>query len=334
MSQVVVNRSPAVRPTPALGARLTASRKGFWLPGFVVLALIVFFSVETPSFATIRNVTALSSQAASLLIACLGSTFVVMMGSIDLSVGAIVILTGAIGVRIMNSYGLGLSILPIAALIGGALGLLNGIVYVRGRIQSFVVTLGSLSIFTGVGLNLLDGRAVEFTNEDFGDVAIGQVLPHVPNIALWAVGAWLVVVFVSQRTRFGRYMYLIGGGETVARTAGVPVDRFKVYAFGLSGLMAGLAAILLVARLGSAGPSLGSDLLLDTMAAIVVGGTSLAGGVGGPQRTLIGVLIIAILDNGLNLMGVSEYTQMIVKGAVVIVAVLVSRESSTQAVVK
>ena len=98
--------------------------------------------------------------------------------------------------------------------------------------------------------------------------------------------------------------------------------------------MAGLAAILLVARLGSAGPSLGSDLLLDTMAAIVVGGTSLAGGVGGPQRTLIGVLIIAILDNGLNLMGVSEYTQMIVKGADVIVAVLVSRESSTQAVVK
>ena len=214
MSQVVVNRSTAVRPTPALGARLTASRKGFWLPGFVVLALIVFFSVETPSFATIRNVTALSGQTASLSIACRGSTFVVMMGSIDLSVGAIVILTGSIG---------------------GALGLFNGIVYVRGRIQSFVVTLGSLSIFTGIGLNLLDGRAVEFTNEDFGDVAIGQVLPHVPNIALWAVGAWLVVVFVSQRTRFGRYMYLIDGGETVARTAGVPIDRFKVYAFGLSG---------------------------------------------------------------------------------------------------
>jgi ribose transport system permease protein len=243
----------------------------------------------------------LSGQTASLLIACLGSAFVVMMGSIDLSVGAIVILTGAIGVKIMNSYGLGLSILPIAALIGGTLGLFNGIVYVRGRIQSFVVTLGSLSIFTGIDLNLLDGRAVEFTNEDFDDVAIGQVLPHVPNIALWAVGAWLVVVFVSQRTRFGRYMYLIGGGETVARTAGVPVDRFKVYAFGLSGLMAGLAAILLVARLGSAGPSSRFGSAAGHDGPIVVGGTSLAGGVGGPQRTLIGVLIIAILDNGLNL---------------------------------
>lgn len=334
MSQLVVDRPASARAGVAFRARFSDIRKGFWLPSFVVLALIAFFSAETSSFATIRNVTALSGQAASLLIACLGSTFVVMMGSIDLSVGAIVVLTGALGVKIMNAYGLGLSILPVAALIGGALGLINGLIYVRGRIQSFVVTLGTLSIFTGVALNLLDGRAVEFSNFDFGDVAIAQAVPHLPNIALWAIGAWLVVVFISQRTRFGRYMYLIGGGETVARIAGVPVDRFKVYAFGLSGLMAGLSAILLVARLGSAGPSLGSELLLDTMAAIVVGGTSLAGGVGGPQRTLVGVLIIAILDNGLNLMGVSEYTQMIVKGAVVIAAVLVSRESSAQAVVK
>ncbi len=335
MSEVAVKRPAGIgAQSAAFGARLSAFRNGFGLPALAVLGLIVFFSIETPAFATIRNVTALSGQASSLLIACLGSTFVVMMGSIDLSVGAIVLLTGAIGVQVMNAYNLDLSILPIAALIGGALGLLNGLIYVRGRIQSFVVTLGALSIFNGIGLNLLDGRAVEFSNFDFGDVAIAQAIPHVPNIALWAIGAWLVVVFVAARTRFGRYMYLIGGGETVARTAGVPVDRFKIYAFGLSGLMAGLAAILLVARLGSAGPSLGSDLLLDTMAAIVVGGTSLAGGVGGPQRTLIGVLIVAILDNGLNLMGLSEYTQMIVKGTVVIAAVLVSREASPQAVVK
>lgn len=334
MSQLITDQPARAAARPALRTALSAVRSGFWLPGLVVLALVVFFSVETSSFATIRNVTALSAQAAGLLIACLGSTFVVMMGSIDLSVGAIVTLTGALGVRIMNAYGLGLTILPIAALIGGMLGVLNGVIYVRGGIQSFVATLGTLSIFTGIALNLLSGRAIEFADYDFGDVAIAQAVPHVPNIALWAVGAWLVVVVVSQRTRFGRYMYLIGGGETVARTAGVPVDRFKIYAFGLSGLMAGLAAILLVARLGSAGPSLGSDLLLNTLAAIVVGGTSLAGGVGGPQRTLVGVLIIAILDNGLNLMSVSEYTQMIVKGAVVIAAVLMSRQRSTQAIVK
>jgi ribose transport system permease protein len=335
MSELAAPHSAAER-TPRQSARvlLAALRGGLWLPIAVVILLALVFSVETDSFATLRNLTALSGQAAGLLIACLGSTFVVMMGSIDLSVGATVVLTGALSVLLMNGLGLGLVMLPAAAAIGGVLGLFNGLIYVRGRIQSFVVTLGALSIFTGVALNLLGGRAIEFTDYDFGDVAIGQLIPRVPNIALWAIAAWAVVVFVSQRTRFGRYMYLIGGGETVARTAGVPVSRYKIYAFGLSGLTAGLAAILLVARLGSAGPSLGADLLLDTMAAIVVGGTSLAGGVGGPHRTLIGVLIIAMLDNGLNLMGISEYTQMIVKGVVVIAAVLVSRQPLDQVVVK
>lgn len=139
---------------------------------------------------------------------------------------------------------------------------------------------------------------------------------------------------LADRTRFGRYMYIIGGGETVAHTSGIPVRRYKIFAFALSGLLAGLGSVLAVARLGAAGPSLGSDLLLNSLAAIVVGGTSLAGGVGGPQRTLIGVLIIAILDNGLNLMGVSQYTQMVVKGAVVVVAVLVSQQRLRNAVVK
>jgi ribose transport system permease protein len=318
----------------AWSATFADMRKGLWLPSFVVIALAVFFAVETDSFATLRNITALSGEAASLLVACLGTSFVVLMGSIDLSVGAIVLLSGAVSVTIMNAFGLGNSILPIAVVIGGVLGLVNGAIYVFGGIPSFVVTLGSLSIFTGLGLNLLQGRAVEYTNYNFGNVAIGRLIPHFPNIALWAIGAWIVTVFVGQRTRFGRYMYLIGGGETVARTAGVPVKRFKIYAFGLSGAMAGLAAILLVARLGAAGPSLGTDLLLNTLAAVVVGGTSLAGGVGGPHRTLIGVLIIAMLDNGLNLMGVSEYTQMIVKGAVVIGAVLVSREGGRGYVIK
>ena len=135
-------------------------------------------------------------------------------------------------------------------------------------------------------------------------------------------------------TRFGRYMYIIGGGEAVATTEGIPVRRYKIYAFMLSGMMAGLAGALAVARLGTAGPTLGQDLLLNTLAAIVVGGTSLSGGVGGVHRTLIGVLIIALLDNGLNLMGVNQYTQMMVKGAVVIAAVLVGQDRGKSTVMK
>jgi ribose transport system permease protein len=308
--------------------------KSLWLPVAVVLGLAAFFAVATDSFARLRNFTAITGQAGTLLIVCLGSTFVVLMGSIDLSVGAVVLLVGASSVMLLNATHLGLWIIPLAAALGGLLGAANGLVYVFGRIPSFVVTLGSLSVFTGVALQILQGRAIQFDNPDFEEIAIGQLIHHLPNIALCALLAWIIVVFVADRTRFGRYMYIIGGGETVARTSGIPVGRYKIYAFALSGLLAGVGAILAVARLGAAGPSLGSDLLLNNLAAIVVGGTSLAGGTGGPHRTLIGVLIIAILDNGLNLMGVSQYTQMMIKGVVVIVAVLVSQDRQRLAVVK
>jgi ribose/xylose/arabinose/galactoside ABC-type transport system permease subunit len=325
--------NPAIAPSAWLD-RFRHSDKSVWLPIAVVAALVVFFSLATDSFATLRNFTAVSGQAGTLLMVCLGATFVVLMGSIDLSIGAIVLLVGAASVLVLNATGIGLAILLFSAVLGAVLGAINGVIYVRGRIPSFVVTLGTLSVFTGIALQLLDGRAIQYNDLSIETIAIGQLVPRLPNIALWALVAWAVVVLIADRTRFGRYMYLIGGGEAVARTSGVPVARYKVYAFALSGLLAGLGAILAVARLGAVGPSLGSDLLLNSLAAIVVGGTSLAGGTGGPQRTLIGVLIIAILDNGLNLMGVSQYTQMVVKGVVVVAAVLVSQDRIRSAVIK
>lgn len=300
----------------------------------VVVALFAFFSLATDSFATLRNFTAVSGQAGMLLIACLGGTFVILTGSIDLSVGAVVLLVGALGVHILNATGQGAVAIVASAAIGAGLGAVNGLLYAYGRIPSFIVTLGTLSVFSGFALWILDGRPVQFDLSGFEDVAIGQLVPRLPNIALAALLTWALMVVVAARTRFGRYIYLIGGGESVAHAAGIPVRRYKALAFALSGLLAGLAAILAVARLGAAGPSLGSDLLLNSLAAIVVGGTSLAGGAGGPQRTLFGVLIIAILDNGLNLMGVSQYPQMVVKGLVVVGAVLVSRDRTASGIVK
>lgn len=322
------------KPLRGISDAFRSVEKSLWFPIGVVLFLFVFFSLATDSFATIRNFTAISGQAATLLIVCLGATFVVLMGSIDLSIGAIVLLVGAGSVQILNAFGIGYWVLPLAALLGGLLGSVNGVIYAYGRIPSFIVTLGTLSVFSGIALTLLDGRAIQFNTPGFEQIAIGQFIPRLPNIALWSLIAWALVVVVAVRTRFGRYMYLIGGGEQVATTSGLPVRRYKIYAFAISGVLAGLGSILAVARLGAAGPSLGSDLLLNSLAAIVVGGTSLAGGVGGPHRTLIGVLIIAILDNGLNLMGVSQYLQMIIKGLVVIAAVLVSRSATQEAVVK
>jgi ribose/xylose/arabinose/galactoside ABC-type transport system permease subunit len=307
---------------------------GAWLPIAVVLALAAFFSVATDSFLTLRNMTGILGQASTLLLACLGASFVVLMGSIDLSVGAAVLLVGAVTVTALNYADIGVLALPLAVLIGAGLGLVNGLIFAFGRIPSFVVTLGTLSIFTGAAWQLLQGRALRFDSIVFEDLAIGQLLPRIPNIALFAIVAWVLMTLIGFKTRFGRYMYIIGGGEAVARTAGLPVRRYKIYAFALSGALAGLAGALATARLGAAGPTLGQELLLNSLAAIVVGGTSLAGGIGGVHRTLIGVLIIALLDNGLNLMGVNQYTQMVIKGAVVVAAVLIGQDRGRQAVIK
>ena len=319
---------------PARTLRLKGLRSGVWLPVGVVVALSVFFALATPSFLTLRNASGILGQASTLLLACLGASFVVLMGSIDLSVGAVVLLTGAVTVTALNAGSIGVFALPLAVVFGTGLGFANGAIFAFGRIPSFVVTLGTLSFFTGAGWQLLEGRALPFDSDTFENLAIGQLVPSVPNIALFALIAWGVMALVGFRTRFGRYMYIIGGGEAVARTAGMPVRRYQIYAFALSGAMAGLAGALAAARLGAAGPTLGQDLLLNSLAAIVVGGTSLSGGVGGVHRTLIGVLIIALLDNGLNLMGVNQYTQMMIKGAVVVAAVLISQTRTRQLVIK
>lgn len=333
MSQDISSKNERIAEKPDDGSKLDLT-SGIILPVAVVVSLIVFFSIATESFLTVRNMTGILGQASTLLLACLGASFVILMGCIDLSVGAIVLLVGAITVKSLNLFDVGIGALLVAMFAGAGLGALNGLIYAIGRIPSFVVTLGTLSVFTGAAWEILQGRALRFTSYSFEELAIGQFIPAIPNIALFAIGIWAILALAGRYTRFGRYMYFIGGGEAVSRTAGLPVLRYKIYAFALSGLTAGLAGSLAVARLGAAGPTLGQDLLLNTLAAIVVGGTSLSGGIGGVHRTLIGVAIIALLDNGLNLMGVNQYTQMMIKGAVVVVAVLIGQDRTKSTVIK
>jgi ribose transport system permease protein len=318
-------------PARRVGAKVGV---GAILPIAVIVVLVVAFAVSTDAFLTFRNLTAVASQASILLLASTGATFVILMGSIDLSVGAIVLLVGAVVVTAINALDLGFAAIALGVLLGGALGLSNGFVFARGLIPSFVVTLGSLSVFSGIALELLQGRALQYNSPAFDELAIGQLVPHFPNVALIAIILWAVMTSVCFKTRFGRYMYVIGGGEAVAKTSGVPVVRYKIYAFVLSGALAGVAGTLAVARVGAAGPTLGTDLLLNSLAAVVVGGTSLSGGVGGVHRTLLGVLIITILDDGLNLLGVNQYLQMIIKGAVVVTAVLASQDRSKVFIIK
>ena len=172
-----------------------------WLPFLVVAALIVFFSLASDAFLSLRNMTGILGQASTLLLACLGASFVILMGSIDLSVGAIVLLVGAITVLAINSLGLGVEALVLAVAVGSILGLANGAVYAFGRIPSFVVTLGTLSVFTGAAWELLQGRALRFTSPAFEDLAIGQAIPYIPNIALFALAAWALGILVWDEKR-------------------------------------------------------------------------------------------------------------------------------------
>jgi ribose transport system permease protein len=305
------------------------------LPLLALLALIVFFSVRAEAFLSAANLTLISGQAGILLLASLGATLVIIAGSVDLSVGSIALLTGAVLASLINA-GIGnpVLIVLIAVAVGAAIGLLNGVVFAYGRVPSFIATLGTLSLFAGIGLTILQGSTINFTDQGIRDLAIGQFIPNIQNAALIAVVAFLIVWFFARRTRFGLYVYAVGGNERVVELAGVNTRRVKVLILIVSGITAGLAGLLLTAQLGAAGPTTGSTILLDSVAAIVIGGTALSGGVGGVGRTVLGVLILTVLSNGLNQIGAADYTQTIIKGLVIIVAAVFTMASQRKLIVK
>ena len=212
------------------------------LPLAALLALVVFFSVRAEAFLTAANLTLISGQAGILLLASLGATLVIVAGSVDLSVGSIALLTGAVVASLIND-GLGnpFVVLLIAIAVGAAIGLLNGVVFAYGRVPSFIATLGTLSLFAGIGLTILQGSTINFTNQGIRDLAIGQFIPNIQNAALIALLALAVVWFFARRTRFGLYVYAVGGNEKVVELAGVKTRRVKVLILVVSGITAGVA---------------------------------------------------------------------------------------------
>ncbi len=302
-----------------------SGRRGVILSVLALLALVIYFWIREPNFLGTQNLSVMMGQAGPLLIISLGATFVVLMGSIDLSVGAVATLAGAVGALLATNQDFGTwGILAATVAVGAGAGLMNAILSTWMRLPSFIVTLGTMSIFTGITLHLLGGKALLLPISPFTELASKQTIKYVPDVMLVAIGLWAALVFVNSRTRFGRYITAIGAGEKVAELSGIRVLRFKTLAFMLSGATAALGGAFLLSRLGSATPDLASNYLLNVIAAIVVGGTALTGGVGGVPRTLLGVTLITVLGDGLNVTGVSPFTQEIVTGGVVILAILVT----------
>lgn len=323
MSTSPVSR-PATPDVPRLAkiARFARSRSSLLYPLIALAVLIVWFSIASPYFFTVANAFNIGRGSAVLLLVALAGTVVIIIGSIDLSVAGTVTLTGVICALVIDRSGLFVAIL-LAIAVGGLVGVANGLLVQLLRIPSFLVTLGMLSITIGIAQAVNNNAPVQFRNRQLGDIVNGDIW-GIPVVVILPLVVLALVTFAAYRTRAGRYMYAIGGGEAVAAASGVPAFRYKVIAFALSGVLCGLAGVIVTGQIGAGTLDVGGALLLDSVAAVVMGGTALSGGVGGPQRTLLGVLVIAVLGNGMGILGFTNYTQSIIKGVVIIFAVSLS----------
>jgi len=302
-----------------------------YFPILILGVLVIAFSLLAPRFFRYQNFMIILQQAVVLLVSGLGMTIVIIGGSIDLSVGSVVGLTALVTAMAAPSFGV-FAIVP-GALVGALTGLITGFIFAKGKVPSFIVTVGGLVAYRGVVLYLTRGAPVEITNMDFLEVFGGRFLGF-PRSVMFAIILVVVAAVILEKTPFGREVRAIGGGERVADLTGVRVDRVKILIFVWSGLMAGFAGGLQAARVFAATSQLGEGLELQVISAVVLGGTPLTGGTGGIRGTIIGALIIGVLSNGMNMMGLSPYIQNIVQGIVLIMAVFATIDREKIGVIK
>lgn len=307
--------------------------KSTLLPIGFLIVLVIFFSLETGNFLQVSTLYTISREAAVELVVAVGMTFVILMGSIDLSVGSTVTLAGLVAAKTAQEYNWGTALLA-GAVAGAVIGLVNGLLFAYAKVPSFLATLGTSLAIDGLAQWYTGGRPVQVFDPFMLSISRDSIVGSLPNIALWALIIWIVLSVLGANTRFGRYTYAIGGGEVVSGLAGIPVRRMKFYVMIVVSTLAGIAGLLLTMRIGAATPDMGSSLTLDAIAAVVMGGTALTGGVGGVHRTILGVLVITTLGVGLDAMVVAPYLQLIIQGAVVILAVALTLDRSKLKILK
>ncbi|HZG81201.1 MAG TPA: ribose ABC transporter permease [Brevibacillus sp.] len=292
------------------------------------LALIVIvLSIITNDFLTVSNIFNVLRQISINALIAFGMTFVILTGGIDLSVGSILALSSAITAGLMaGGMDTWLAIL-IGLLAGAVMGAINGVVISKGRVAPFIATLATMTIFRGLTLVYTQGRPITGLNPDFAILGKGFFL-EIPMPVIWMLISFAILYFILRHTTFGRHVYALGSNEEATRLSGISTSKVKVMVYAISGLFAAISGVILTSRLNSAQPTAGTSYELDAIAAVVLGGTSLSGGNGWIVGTLIGAMIIGVLDNGLNLLNVSSFYQSVVKGAVILLAVLIDRSKA------
>lgn len=309
-----------------------------WAPLAVLVGLCILLTLFNPNFLSLGNFIRLLNTAAIPLVICMGATFIILMGSIDLSAEGVIALTAvAASLLVANDYSgaaIGLWSVPVAILFGGAIGLLNGFIHVKLKIPSFMTTLGIGFAAIGVATAILGGVMVRISDTGFRDyLSLGRVF-DVPAAVWIAIAAVIAAWIIQERTRTGRWLYAIGTDEATARNAGIPVERTRILIFGIAGMFYGLAGALSAAQIGRGHALIAQDRLFTAITAVVVGGTALSGGVGSVINSVIGVFIVLVLANGMVLMGIEPYVQKGVQGLLIIAAVALALDRSRLDVVK
>ncbi|KKD59221.1 ribose ABC transporter permease [Grimontia sp. AD028] len=295
-----------------------------------LLFLIVVVSFLNPNFFTVDNILNILRQTSINAIIAVGMTLVILTAGIDLSVGSVLALCGAFAATLIAMEVPVLVAVPTALFAGAVLGAISGIIIAKGKVQAFIATLVTMTLLRGVTMVYTEGRPISTGFTDTADAFAWFGTGYALGIP---VPVWLMVIvfaaiwYLLNHTRFGRYIYALGGNESATRLSGIDVDKVKIGAYAICGLLAALAGIIVTSRLSSAQPTAGMGYELDAIAAVVLGGTSLMGGKGRIMGTLIGALIIGFLNNALNLLDVSSYYQMIAKATVILAAVMVDNKN-------
>lgn len=294
-----------------------------------LLVIIVALAILSPNFLTMDNLMNVFRQVSINALIAFGMTFVILTGGIDLSVGSILALSSALTAGFMVGGMNSILAMFIGILLGALMGVANGVAVAKGKIAPFIATLATMTIFRGLTLVYTEGKPITGISDSFAFQLVGRgYFFGIPFPVVITVIAFIILYILLRKTTFGRSVYATGGNEEAARLSGLKIDRIKIAVYSISGAMAALAGVILTSRLNSAQPTAGTSYELDAIAAVVLGGTSLAGGRGHITGTLIGALIIGVLNNGLNLLGVSSFYQQVVKGGVILLAVLLDRKRS------
>ncbi|MER8529524.1 MULTISPECIES: ABC transporter permease [unclassified Mesorhizobium] len=309
-----------------------------WAPLLVLIALLIFFTALNPTFFSLRNFARIAIAAAPALMVAVGVTFIIVMGSIDLSMEGTVSLTAVSFAFIFAQLGgtlagFGWIAIPLVLVLGGMLGLLNGLVHVKLKIPSFMASLAMGFVGTGAAILLTGGDIVKVSDATFRGLLTVRWLGF-PLMVYVAALFLFVGRFIQTHTTLGRNFYAVGGGEDLAHASGLNVTRVRVTGFALAGVFYAIAAILVVARIGQAESVTGANFMFVSITSVVVGGVALWGGIGGVWNALVGVLIVNVIDNGMVVIGLPDFLQDGVLGLLVILAVVLSTDRKMVSFVK